>query len=122
MVFSSSYNHHYQYRFRGKRAKDESLSLVLSPQNIPSSLSFKKNEGTACNEHYSNARKVELACAIGPIVARHFNFFLVLCYYSHCRKYMRKSFLNFPRVIRHVRIEKDYFYIKCLLEPVRTSS
>ena len=34
---------------------------------------------------------------------------------------MWKGFLNFPRVIRHVRIEKASFHIKCLLEPVRTS-
>ena len=49
-----------------KRAEDECLSLVLSPQNITSSLSFKKREGIKSR-----------TCAIGPMVARHLNEFCV---------------------------------------------
>ena len=59
----------------GKKSERRILSLVLSPQNITSSLSFKKREGTACKERHSTARKVELTRVLRPLVARHFNFF-----------------------------------------------
>ena len=102
----------------GKKGERRILSLVLSPQNITSSLSFKKREGTACKERHSTARKVELTCALRLLVARHFNF-LWFCVGVLIAEKHGKEFFKLSSGNKTCKNRKSFFLYQIL---IRTSS